>query len=102
MTTRRVVRCRSIGAQSCGGGWNYRVVRREHKVGKEIEVEFSIHEVYYDVLGSGPVAITSRSIGPGGSTRKELKFDVDRITLALSKPVLRYEDFEPGGKYFRE
>lgn len=86
-----------------GGGWNYRVVRRAYKTAKYTEVTFSINEVYYDRRGRGarPVAITMNDVGPHGSSRSELMSDIEMMTTALAKPVLRYEDFEPGGKYFR-
>lgn len=64
--------------------WNYRVV-------KETDGTYRIREVYYDDDGSIK-AWTAEDASPLGETEDEIRADVERISQALSRPVLNVED----------
>jgi hypothetical protein len=76
------------------GNWNYRVVRKDVYLGKTIaeEVQFAIHETYYNDEGV-PTAITTDPMKPYGETVEELRADLERMCKALGKSVLNWEDF---------
>jgi hypothetical protein len=63
-------------------------------MGKTIapEVRFAIHETYYE--GDKPTAITTDAMKPYGETLEELKSDLEKMVVALDKPVLEWEDFK--------
>ena len=76
--------------------WNYRVIRKTHEQESltnpgEKWVTFGIHEVYYS--DGKPNMTTSNPMKPDGDTLEELQEDMEHFQLALSKPVLNYEDF---------
>ena len=75
--------------------WNYRVVRKNVYMGKTIapEVQFGIHETYYNGKDE-PTAITTDHMSPYGGTLDELKSDLEKMVVALEKPVLNWEDFK--------
>ena len=62
--------------------WNFRVVRHEHNG----EPWFTLHEVYYEADGS-PKLWNPKAYYPVGETVDELRADIDRLKLALDKPV---------------
>ena len=70
--------------------WNYRVVKRVYDDGT---VLFTIHEAYYDETGK-PSAITENPTRPQGETFEELQGDMEYYQMALSKPILNWEDFQ--------
>jgi len=66
--------------------WNYRVIRRPDPSGAPDR--FGIHEVYYDT--SGRIEWwTEESCDPFGESLAELKADMEMMSVALSKSVLR-------------
>ena len=67
--------------------WNHRVMRREHE---NSEPTYGIHEVYYkqgkaDMWTDDPVEVTGDDI-------QELKQTLERMILALEKPILNFKD----------
>ena len=76
--------------------WNYRVLRRVYKTPSDEEIEYSIHEVYYDVHGN-PVTCSQDAVFPMGSTPEELQEDVKRYAAALQQPILNWHSFETSG-----
>jgi len=79
--------------------WNHRVIRKEYKGFNEIEIQFGIHEVYYNDDGV-PDMCTENPVDVVGDNIKELKQTLRWMRKALSQPVLDYADFEEGGKYY--
>lgn len=75
--------------------WNYRIVKKQVWLGKSLgeEVQFAIHETYYDD-NDKPTAITTGPMKPYGETLEELKSDLEKMVAALDKPVLIWEDFK--------
>ncbi len=72
--------------------WNYRVVRTIHKEPDSTEyVEYTIHETYYNEDGS-VAARTVDPMYPYGETVEELKKVLERMLLALDKPVIESTD----------
>lgn len=63
--------------------WNYRVLVHL----EEDEPLLEIHEVYYNKDGQ-PDGYTANSVGPWGSTRKELQESLQRMNECLNKPFL--------------
>jgi YD repeat-containing protein len=70
--------------------WNHRVLRTITVLGTVHEVGYSIHEVYYDDDGK-PTSWTE-SVGPTGSSLKDLIEDHIRIGRALTQPILENVD----------
>jgi len=73
--------------------WNYRVIRKvfdRTEINGQKYVRFGIHEVYY--TDGKPSMCTVDSMDPHGETFEELKQDLKYHQLALTKPVLNYED----------
>ena len=70
--------------------WNYRVIKSIDQTG---EVNFGIHEVYYDENNiphsctAEPIVLTAESI-------EDLKADLELINKAFSKPVLEMLYFD--------
>jgi hypothetical protein len=80
--------------------WNYRIIKR--KINRtsnsaETETEYAIHEVYYE--NDKAVYVSENPIYPCGETLKELKEDIKIYNLALTKPILFYEDFSTKSLY---
>lgn len=74
--------------------WNYRVMRCVSDAG---EVNFGVHEVYYnDETTDSPRAYSADAMAPYGETFEELRKDFARFEAALTKPVLTPEDFPSG------
>jgi len=67
--------------------WNYRIVKRKWD---NKEVQYSIHEIYYDkddnikMFSADPIFIC-------GDSKKELKKDLELYKKAFEKPVLDYK-----------
>jgi hypothetical protein len=71
-----------------GGGWNYRLIRRQTEHGES----FAVHEVYYDSQGE-PRSCTKFPVSASGEDVEGLKKDFEKMKQAFDKPVLDYEDF---------
>jgi beta-glucanase (GH16 family) len=75
--------------------WNYRVI--EFVDPHDNEPWQAIHEVYYDVAGlpngyaENPAGVVSHD---AGNNKADLRWVLDRMREALSKPVLVQRDFE--------
>lgn len=77
--------------------WNYRVVKQ---LAPEIEgldpaltSMYGVREIYYaDNTDLAPNGYTTNEISAHGSTRSELREDLDRWLRAFSKPVLIVSD----------
>jgi len=73
--------------------WNFRIVKHKHKHGDY----YAIHEVFYNDKNKprsctkDPVDITSEEI-------KGIRWCLNKMRLALKKPVLDYDYFEKKGK----
>lgn len=69
--------------------WNYRVMRRDARqlVSGDLEVVFSIHEVYYSKDGV-PNGWVERPCYPQGETIEELQKDLAKYAAAMERPVL--------------
>jgi len=72
--------------------WNYRVVRKVHRVDGREEFQYGIHEVYYDD-DHVPTSCTVDPVTPYGDTEDELAQDMRYFASALEKPVLDYDSF---------
>lgn len=81
--------------------WNYRILAREYKGFNEIEMTFSIHEVYYNKDGI-PEMCTEDAVGVVGECLADLSDTLKWMKKALRKPILSYSDFEEGGKYYKK
>jgi len=79
--------------------WNYRVIHSLAPSGtdpsKDLEPEYSIHEVYYDKAGM-PRLMSVNAIAPSGTDLAELKRDIKKYIKALKEPVLEDKDFPRG------
>lgn len=71
-----------------GGGWNYRLVRRQTEFGEKV----AIHEVYYN-SDDEPRSCTVDPVPVAGEDIEVLEKDVEKMKQAFDKPVLDYEDF---------
>lgn len=75
--------------------WNYRVMEFASPDG---EASLAIHEVHYDASGSPqsystrPAAVIGERL-PAGD-RGSLGWTLDRMRVALAKPILTERDFE--------
>lgn len=68
--------------------WNFRVMKCVHKG----ETCFRIHEVYYKTNSDSEVdGYTEDGVAALGETVDELREELQRMLLALDKPVLDYE-----------
>lgn len=68
--------------------WNYRILYHNHPE----EPYLAIHEVYYDE-NETPRSCSENPQQILGETLEELKFDLDKMKLALEKPIIEYESF---------
>lgn len=69
--------------------WNYRVIKYDHRPDYNgDEPWFAIHEVYYDEDGK-PTSVTENASTVSG---EDLKWVVERMQEAVSKPVLNWTD----------
>lgn len=69
--------------------WNYRVVRQ---TGEGMGVMYGIHEAYYD--GEKIVGVSEFPTEVWGESPEELKADLERMMLALDKPIIDIEGNE--------
>lgn len=74
--------------------WNYRVIRQQHMTG---EVTHAIHEVYYgDVDSPKGTMVTEKPVRVISTESPHQLADLlDQMRLALTKPVLDYNDDFP-------
>jgi hypothetical protein len=70
--------------------WNYRIVKTYHEESKEYV--YAIHEAYYDEQGKVNF-ITQDPISIIGESTGCLKWMLDSISEALTKPILEDKDF---------
>jgi hypothetical protein len=75
--------------------WNYRIVRG---VSMHSEEYFVIRTAWYDEGSDTPTSIGSMDMYPVGSSVDELRADIERMLLALNKPVLDDKDYRMGEK----
>ena len=75
--------------------WNHRVLAKEY----EGELEFGIHECYYNDDGV-PEMCTENPVAVVGDNLAELVQTLDWMRKSLRQPILSYTDFEEGGKYW--
>lgn len=73
--------------EAVGGGWNYRLLRRQTEHGGQV----AIHEVYYDENGD-PRACTKEPVAIAAGEVDRLEEDMELMTEAFEKPVLNYEN----------
>lgn len=76
--------------------WNYRVCAKTHATnvpGMDPEVEYSIHEVYYDEAGNIS-GWTADPVTVGASSLKDLRDVLNLIAGALNKPVIDLDEME--------
>lgn len=67
--------------------WNLRVIVTEEPViGGDDELEYALHEVYYSE--GVPNGLTKNPIRVSGESLEALKWYVDKMKLALEKPIL--------------
>jgi hypothetical protein len=67
--------------------WNHRVIC--HNENSEEEIWFAIHECFYDKPGDDiPVSWTVDSIAPVSDTAHGLLEVIERMKLAVEKPIL--------------
>ena len=68
--------------------WNLRVIATmEPMIGGEPEVNFALHEVYYDKNGN-PNALTKNPIRVSGESLEAIEWYIDKMKDALKKPIL--------------
>ncbi len=70
--------------------WNYRVLAHRY-IGT---ISLQIHEVYYDDNGV-PVGHTENGVSVNGDDLHSLELRLDRMKIALSKPILMAGDEFP-------
>lgn len=69
-------------------GWNHRVIVTEESViGGDNQLEFALHEVYYDKQGK-PNGLTKNPSRISGESLEALEWYIDKMKLALEKPIL--------------
>jgi hypothetical protein len=71
--------------------WNHRVVRRVHIGG---DVEYAIHEAYYDTDDAGNKVCTGFTMEPvdvSAVSKESLLWILESMLAALQKPVLDYQ-----------
>ena len=74
--------------------WNYRVVRREFKhPNGDIEVQFSIHEAYYEDGEDKATSITEDPVTFNADSVGGLISVLAWAKSALGRPVLDWDDF---------
>lgn len=75
--------------------WNYRVIRKIHTSNTSNTGEkwpaYGIHEVYY--TDGKPSMCSVDAMDSHGDTFEELQEDMKYFQLALTKPILNFEDF---------
>lgn len=69
--------------------WNYRLIDMAHENGNEPWVE--LFEVFYNDDGS---LMGYTPVSTGGSDPTELKQSIEWMQLALTKPILKVQDFK--------
>lgn len=69
--------------------WNYRIVRRVHKIGDAEQIAYGIYEAYYNQAGN-PDGITENPVDPYGEDLTELIGSFELMKKAFDKPVLDY------------
>lgn len=67
------------------GTWNYRVLKHTPEKG---HTYYAIHEVYYADDGATN-GHTENAVWPVGETIEELRADINRMLLALDRPVIK-------------
>ena len=73
--------------------WNHRVFRRVYPGGPDETTIYFIGECYYDAHGS-PEMWSEDPDGVQGENVEELKFTLESMLKALSRPVLDWDEGE--------
>ena len=82
--------------------WNYRIIyHKAEKMKEHPEIQFeeylAVHEVYYDEDGN-PNSIAKEPIMVAGEEGKDsllsIKWTLEKITEAMNKPILNYDNLE--------
>lgn len=81
------------------GYWNHRVVKRRYPTG---EVEFAIHETFYNIGMEPGVSITTEAVAACAETVEGLRETLQKMLASLGKPVLDYETREEVGDEFSD
>jgi hypothetical protein len=72
--------------------WNYRVVKRQFKtLTGEDEIEYAIHEAYYDE-DKKPNGVTENAVTVHAESKESLRWVLEKMIESLDKPVLDYDD----------
>jgi hypothetical protein len=71
--------------------WNYRVIAHKNN-SYEDEVFFEVHEVHYDDKGT-PKNYSEHGCPIGGESYEEMQWQLHKMFLCLSKPVLDASDW---------
>ncbi len=72
--------------------WNYRVIRHEvQMLGYAVEIDFAIHECYYEDSSDIPISWTEDAVGISGSDIDELRETVEHIKRCMDKPILEID-----------
>jgi len=79
--------------------WNHRVIAKEYKGFNEVEMQFGIHEVYYNDDGI-PEMCTVEPVAVACESMAGLVETLDWMRKCLRQPLLAYADFEEGGRYY--
>ena len=84
-------RVSGVDRDSIAMTWNHRVVRRPDPDGSE---HFYIHEAYYPSKNVEKAdSITMEAIGVHAESVEDLRWVLEKMLVALDKPVLEYDDF---------
>jgi len=69
--------------------WNYRLIKRNVTEDKN---NLTMHEVYY--RKGKPSTYTEKPVSPFGESITEIKEDLEKMLLAINKPILKDTDFD--------
>ncbi len=72
-------------------GWNHRILAKKYESG---EIEFQIHEVYYDIKGK-PNGYTANPIAIIGDSLSDIKWTLNKMIECCDKPILWFGDDFP-------
>ncbi len=77
--------------------WNYRVVRKyTPEPGNFEDYSYAIHEAHYKKNGSVE-AVTENDIAACGESVEDVKWHLDMMQKALTKPVIDYDTLKEIG-----
>lgn len=76
-------------------GWNYRIVREKLEDGRYY---FAIHEAYYTEGNPVPDSLTAKPVVVEGDTFDDIRWALENMAKALTKPVLEFLPTSDGDK----